>query len=191
MVKGFGAVREAVVRKSSKQSKAASRTMKEFWANKTPEERTRIWQERATKAWETKRTNAVKEDVGMEIRKWVVRPGVNDVVSVFMTHYELRYRRKVKSGRNRQGIQDNLAHLVKRVGVEEAKEAIKVIFTSPKLKWVSACFDSFLANPSNYEKFVQPVLLARPPGEQSEWKGPRDGESREMSAAEFFSEGNR
>jgi len=131
----------------------------------------------------------------MEVRKWVVKKqatdGLDEVFAEYSRQYEARYRRKIRGLKLAHVIRGNLAHLVNRVGREEALAAVKAVFTHPKLKWVSSCPDAFLASRDNFERYLVPVLAEQvSAGEQSEWRGPKDvHESQEMSPEDFANYG--
>jgi hypothetical protein len=159
-----------------------------WWAEKTEEERSEILRERSRKAWETRRRDGTKQEVGgMRIRKWVVR-SPEAAYELYCDLYEKRFRRKLKGKALQSTVKGNLGHLVARVGGEEALLAVRVIMTSPKLKWVTSPPDAFLANETTYERHVGPLLHepTHASGEQAEWSGSRDGKSGAVSSGEFF-----
>ena len=113
----------------------------------------------------------------MKERKWVIRwKKANDVEEVFKVYceaYERRFRRKLRTNLH-EGVRRNLSHFVQREGAETAKKAIRFVFTSSKMRWITlGSVDAFLANRGNFERYVEPYL-DEVAGEQAEWTGPRD-----------------
>jgi hypothetical protein len=87
----------------------------------------------------------------------------------------------------------SMVRLVARVGAEDAHDAIQVIL-GPQFKWVTFPTGA-LMNEHFYKNFLEQVVLTERDkkqetrhGEQAEWRGNREGKSREVSPAEFFGE---
>lgn len=126
----------------------------------------------------------------MKLRKWVVKKKkledvLDDVFALYEECYEKRFRRKLRGSLAKSHVRDNLDVLIEREGVDVARDAIRALFLSPKMRWVTSCPDQFLANKNTFEHVAR-VLADGGPGEQAEWRGSREGESREMTADEFF-----
>ena len=132
----------------------------------------------------------------MRVIKWIVssnKPNaLDEVFAAYQKHYESRFYRKVKGLKLQQTIRDNLAVVVGRVGKEEAIRAIRILLTSPRLRWVCTSPDVFLSNETNYERHIVPAMAdEREAGEQAEWSGDRDETpgSKVVSPEDFLGHG--
>lgn len=111
---------------------------------------------------------------------------VQELFGFYIENYEERHKRQW--GFTANGSQEMvkcLRTLVTRVGMEEAHRAIKSVFS---LKWVLSQHERLLVNQDLYERHVAPILMRTEAkvGEQAEWSGTRNFESREVPASEFF-----
>lgn len=113
------------------------------------------------------------------------KTGVWDSLSVlgfYLEHYEKRYYREWRG--SLVGLVDlfrGVEILVKRVGTEEAREAIEAVF-SPKMSWASNQMGLLLSK-DGYARFIVPAMdlvrhNKRERGEQAEWTGDRSKESK-------------
>ena len=131
------------------------------------------------------RTAAIRELERVRFRKtWTLQA----LFGLYIENYEARYRRRwpftAKVGGD---VVADLKALVDRVGLDEAKQSIQLIFT---MRWITE-HRGILANRDLYARFIIPELdkANQARGEPGQWTGTRQAESREVTADEFFNRG--
>jgi hypothetical protein len=107
-------------------------------------------------------------------------------LGMYLARWEQRFKRTLALPLTEtRRLRSTLAGFVRRVGPDEARNAIDAVFKQP---WATDPIG--LLHQDRYQRYVVPLLEKRRVqrgGEQAEWTGPRgENDARIMSPREFF-----
>jgi hypothetical protein len=111
---------------------------------------------------------------------------VHELFGYYVSHHCERYGRWIFSAAGAVEIVSALRILARRVGMEEARQAVMAVFGQ---KWIERGQWMFFGDRDKYAKYVHPHLKVASGREQSEWSGRRDFKQKRYNPAEFFGRG--